>query len=162
MYEITQNNVLNREEWPVQSSTWDVFQSMPRFCLSFIFYVATSPGNSFLFINTFREAFVMSRLGGRECRDLLLFGVTRVEERQQKLYVLFIPSCFGGRRKVWFNSLKQRSVTEKSWWVGYIVKEFILRPSWIYVGGGIAPDLSIRVLFLLFCEALVTMCWNLI
>jgi hypothetical protein len=56
---------------------------MPRFCLRFILYVATSLGCPFLFISTFREAFIMSR-PGEEDRDLALVGVTRPEERQEK------------------------------------------------------------------------------
>jgi hypothetical protein len=67
---------------------------MPRFCLRFILYVATSLGSSFLLINTFGEAFIMSRLREKENRDLPLLGVTRVEEGNKNV-VLFISSSFG-------------------------------------------------------------------
>jgi hypothetical protein len=47
-----------------------------------------------LLINTFRVAFILSRLGEKENRDLPLFGVTRVEEGNKNI-VLFISSSFG-------------------------------------------------------------------
>lgn len=102
MWKNCRNNALNREEWPVQNSTWNVFHSMARFCLRFILDVETSFRSSFLLINTFREAFIMSRLGEKEHRDFPLLGVTWVEEGDKNA-VLFISSSSGvrGGVKVW-------------------------------------------------------------
>jgi len=77
--------------------------------------VETSLRSSFLLINTFREAFILSRLGEKEHRDFLLLGVTWVEEGDKNA-VLSISSSFGrgeGGVKGMINSLKQCSVAEK-------------------------------------------------
>lgn len=54
----------------------------------------TSLRSSFLLINTFREAFIMSRLGEKEHRGFPLLTVTWVEEGDKNV-VLFISSFFG-------------------------------------------------------------------
>lgn len=77
----------------------------------------TSLRSSFLLINTFGEAFILSRLGEKEHRDFPLLAVTWVEEGDKNV-VLFISSSFGvvgggGEFIGMINSLNQCSVAER-------------------------------------------------